>query len=331
MQVRRIAAVIGATALLSAAAACGQTGSASGSADDYPKGPISMTAPTEPGSGFDLTIRTLAQVLEKERIVTSPLTLQNRPGGLTTTYMNAMVEQYKGDDDKLSVASTSTVLLDVEKRSKHSLADVTMLGSLMLEQFAVATSADAPYDDLDSMFKELAKDPSAFPVAAPLEDSLVFILLAEEAGVDASKIKFVAYEGGGEQATAVLNGDVKVAVAGVSELKPLMTGGDLKGLAVVSEKPLPGLDIKTSTDQGYKTTLANWRLIYGPPNMPKYAVDYWTKALKEATSSKTWATVAKRNQWTTAFKTGAELESFVADTKAQIQAVADSLGRPIIP
>lgn len=329
MNIRRHAVALLSTALLITTAACGEQ--ASGSGENYPDGPVTITAPSEPGSGFDGAVRAVAEVMKKEGIVDAPMTVQNRPGGLSTTYLKAMVEQYEGDDDKLSVVSMSTVLLHLEERSKYGLDDVKMLSSLMSEYFMVVTAGSAPYDDLDAVFAELKKDPAAFPVAAQLEDSLVFILLAMEAGVDPSKIKFVTYEGGGEQATAVLNGDVKVAVAGISEFVGLVKSGDLKGLGVVSEEPVGDLDVPTSFQQGYKTTLANWRGLYGPPGMPGYAVEYWEGALKRMTESKSWAEVAKRNQWTTTFKTGDELKALIDETYQQVEQAKEGLGRPIIP
>lgn len=254
----RLATAI-AAGLLATTTGCsgGATGETSG--DDYPSGPITLTAPSDPGSGFDLSLRTVAEVAQKEGIVDAPLTVQNRPGGLTTTWEQALVNQHEGADDQVSIASLSTILLDVEGRSDYTLDDVTLLGSLMQENFAIVTSEDSPYEDLESVLSALEEDPSSVKVASQLEDTLAFALLAQEAGVDASDVTFVMYEGGGEQATAVMNGDVDIAVAGVSEFVGLMQSGDLEGLAVIGEDPVAGVDIPTSADLGYETEFANWR------------------------------------------------------------------------
>lgn len=326
----RLATAI-AAGLLATTTACsgGATGETSG--DDYPSGPITLTAPSDPGSGFDLTLRTVAKVAQKEGIVDAPLTVQNRPGGLTTTWEQALVNQHEGADDQVSIASLSTILLDVEGRSDYTLDDVTLLGSLMQENFAIVTGEDSPYEDLESVLSALEEDPSSVKVASQLEDTLAFALLAQEAGVDASEVTFVAYEGGGEQATAVMNGDVDIAVAGVSEFVGLMQSGDLEGLAVIGEDPVAGVDIPTSADLGYQTEFANWRALIGPPDMPEYAVEYWQDAIEQITTSESWAEIAERNHWTTTFRTGAELQDLVDTTTKQITTAEDDLGRTIIP
>lgn len=328
MKYSRIAAVA-AAGLLAVTTACSE--SSAGSADSYPSGPITLTAPSDPGSGFDLTLRTVAEVLDKQGSVDAPLTVQNRPGGLTTTWEKTMITQHEGADDQLSVASLSTILLDVEERSEYTLDDVTLLASLMQENFAIVASAESQYEDLDAVMEALREDPRSVKVASQLEDTLAFALLAAEAGVEASEVTFVFYEGGGEQATGVLNGDVDIAVAGASEFIGLMESGDLKGLAVVGEEPIEGLEVPASAELGYETEFANWRAIVGPPDMPEYAVDYWTDTLEEMTSSEAWAEVAQRHDWTTTFRTGEELQQLVDDTYQQIEDAEENLGRKILP
>ncbi|MFE4002507.1 tripartite tricarboxylate transporter substrate-binding protein [Nocardioides sp. YIM B13467] len=276
-------------------------------------------------------MRTVAEVAKTGSIVDAPLTVQNRPGGLTTTWEKTMITQHKGDDDQISVASLSTVLLDVEERSEYTLDDVTLLGGLVQENFAIVAAGDSQYQDLDAVMAALKKDPKSVKVASQLEDTLAFALLAEEAGVDASKVTFVSYEGGGEQATGVMNSDVDIAVAGVSEFVGLMQSGDLKGLAVIGKDAAPGLDVPTTADLGYETEFANWRALIGPPDMPAYAVDYWEDAIGKITSSDSWKKVAERNNWTTTYRTGDELQTLVDDTYKQITAAEDDLGRTIIP
>lgn len=326
-----VLSVVLSVGLLAATSACSGRAGGESSGDGYPSGAITLTAPTEPGSGFDLTLRTVAKVAKEEGIVEAPLTVQNRPGGMTTTWEQALIRKHKGDDDQLSVVSLATIVLDVEGRSDHTLHDVTLLGSLMQENFAIVADDDSDYKDLDSVLSALKKDPKSVKVASQLEDTLAFALLAQEAGVDTGEVGFVTYEGGGEQASGVMNGDVDIAIAGVSEFIGLMESGDLQGLAVIGKDPIAGLDVPTSADLGYKTEFANWRAIIGPPDMPDYAVDYWKSAIEKITASGSWASIAKRNHWTTKFLTGRELEDLVDTTTEQITTAEDELGRKIIP
>ncbi|MGH3659757.1 MAG: tripartite tricarboxylate transporter substrate-binding protein, partial [Micromonosporaceae bacterium] len=149
----------------------------------------------------------------------------------------------------------------------------------------------------------------------------------DAAGGDASKINFVAYEGGGDQSAALLSGDIQVAIAGTSEFLPLIESGELRALTVIGEDRLPGLpDVPTAVEQGFDVTISNWRGIYGPPGMPDYAVTYWRDALERVVASPSWAAAAEKNQWVTTFMVGDELNAYLEKTNQQVTAAFEKIG-----
>ncbi|MFE7278685.1 MULTISPECIES: tripartite tricarboxylate transporter substrate binding protein [Streptomyces] len=298
---------------------CTTTDDEASDGSDYPSGSITMTAGADPGSGFDLTIRSVVEALKKEKIVDVPLPVENRPGASGAVWLAQMVERHRKADDEISVTSLSMMANELKGTSKYGYKDVTMLARLMTEYYVVVTAADSPYKDVGSVLSALRKKPDSVTVGAASDDQVPFGLLVSAAGADPRKVKYVEYQGGGDQTTALLNGDVDVAIAGVSEFSAVLKSGDLNGLAVLSEKRLPGLDVPTAAEQGYNVTLANWRGIYGPPDMPAYAVKYWQDALKRAVRSDTWKRIAKRNQWNTTFMTGDTLSAFLAQTQASVR------------
>lgn len=320
MKLSRIAAAVTASVLTIGVAGCSQQGPSQSSSQNYPNRPIEIIAPADPGSGFDSTARAVAEVLQKENLVNVPLTVQNRPGGIGVTALNAMVQQHAGRDDMLQIGSLSVNYNKATGATKFDTTDVTMLAQLMIENFAVVTTPDAPYNDLNGLFAEIKKSPAGFPIAAQLDDTMVFSLLAQQAGINPADLNFIAYDGGGEQTTALLNGDVKAALATYSEFKPLLDASQLKGLAIVAEEPVEGVDIPTSTSQGFNVSIANWRGVYGPPEMPDYAVTYWTDVLQKMVATPAWKQIAERNQWTTDLKTGDELTTYLTSIQEQVDA-----------
>ncbi|MDQ0826129.1 MULTISPECIES: tripartite tricarboxylate transporter substrate binding protein [unclassified Arthrobacter] len=301
------------------ATGCGGNASTTGSEEKYPDRPINMTVGGAPGSGFDLTLRTLTEVLGKNKIVDVPTPIDNRPGADGGLWASQMIDKYSGADDRLSVTSLVMMTNHARGKSEFNYDDVTMIAQLMTENFAVVTNKDSGYGDLPAVLNAVVSDPGSVPVGAASDDQMPFALLVEAAGGDASKINFVAYEGGGEQSTALLSGDIDVAIAGSSELLPLITSGDLKALAVVGKERYEKLsDVPTTTELGYDVTIANWRGIYGPPNMPDYAVKYWQNAIKEALETKEWRDAAEKNQWVTSYRTGEDLNTFLKETNQQV-------------
>jgi putative tricarboxylic transport membrane protein len=60
-------------------------------------------------------------------------------------------------------------------------------------------------------------------------------------------------------------------------------------LAVSSPNRLDRIpNVPTWRELGIDTTIYHWRGIYGPPEMPKVAYDYWNKKFGEMVKTKTW-------------------------------------------
>ncbi|TRW86417.1 tripartite tricarboxylate transporter substrate binding protein [Mycolicibacterium sp. 018/SC-01/001] len=279
-----------------------------------------MTAGAGPGSGFDLTIRSVVDALQTEHIVNVPLPVQNRPGNSGSDFLATMVEQYREADDQLSVASLATMMNQVRGASRYGYTDVTMIARLMTEYFVVVTSPGSPYQNLTDLMAAIKADPARVTVGAASDDEAPFDLLVNAAGGDPRAVRYVAHEGGGAQTAALLAGEVQVALGGVSEFVDQIRGGQLRALGVLSEDRLPGLETPTARKQGLDVTLANWRGIYGPPAMPQYAVDYWRQALATVVESPTWKSIAERSGFTTTFMVGDQLQTFLADTQADVEA-----------
>jgi putative tricarboxylic transport membrane protein len=297
-------------------------------APPYPSGPVTMTAGANPGSGFDITIRSVVEVLEKDGIVKVPLPVQNKPGGSGADFLATMVEQFGGADDQVSVTSLAMMINELRGASKYGYDDVTMIARLVTEYFVVVTAPGTPYANLTDLVAAIENGPGQVAVGAANDDQAPFDLLVTAAGGDASAVTYVPFEGGGgDQVAALRNGDVDVAIGGVSEFVDLIESGELRALGVLAEKRLPGLDVPTAREQGLDVTLSNWRGLYGPPDMPAAAVSYWQSALGEMVGTPTWKQVAERNHFTTTFMTGDEFQSFLADTQADVTAALDEQGQ----
>jgi putative tricarboxylic transport membrane protein len=238
-----------------------------------------------------------------------------------------MVEGYRGADDQISVTSLSMMTNQLRGTSKYGYRDVTMIARLMTEYFMVVSRPDAPFQNLGDLLSAVKSDPSRVAVGAALDDQAPFDLLVSAAGGDPSTIHYVTHEGGGDQSAALASGEIGVAVGGVSEFIGQVKTKELRGLGVLAENRLPGLDVPTAREQGLDVTLSNWRGLYGPPDMPAYAVDYWRQALAKMVDTPTWKDIAQRSQFTTTFMVGEEFQTFLAQTQADVEAALQAARR----
>lgn len=74
-------------------------------------------------------------------------------------------------------------------------------------------------------------------------------------------------------------------------------------------------------------TLSNWRGLYGPPDMPEFAVASWQKKLGEMVESPTWKQIAERSQFTTTFMVGDDFQAFLAKTRADVKSALEAAGQ----
>ena len=318
-----IGALLAASLLLTSCQDAEQDSGAAG----YPSGPITMTAGANPGSGFDITIRSVVEALQKENLVEVPLPVQNRPGAIGAVFLATMVEKYKGADDQVSVTSLAMMMNELRGMSEYGYDDVTMIARLITEYYVVVTGPNSSYTNLADVMTAIQADPGSVAVGAATDDQAPFDLLVAAAGGDPAAINYVSFEGGGDQTTALLNGDIDVAIGGVSEFTSLITSDALTALGVLSEARLPGIDAPTAREQGLDVTLSNWRGLYGPPEMPEFAVTFWQKALGEMVESAAWKEIAERNQFITTFMIGDEFQTFLAETQTDLKAALEEAGQ----
>ncbi len=304
------------------------TSEGTGGGGEYPSGAVRLVAPAEPGSGWDLTARTVAEVLEKEKLIDHPLPVENRVGATGAVWLSQMVNDYAGEDDVVAVTSTPIMSNYLRGDSDYQYTDVTMIARFITEYYMVAVAANSEYQNLEDLLNAVAETPGEVPVGAAGDDRLPFALLVQAAGGDPQEINFVAYEGGGEQTTALLNGDIAAATAGVSEFRGQIEAGDLRGLTVLKDERLepPLDDIPTAPEEGYDVTLDNWRGLYGPPDMPEEAVTYWADTLEEMVGTEDWKQAAEKNQWDTTYMRGEEMRAYLQKTNAEVKDAMEATG-----
>ena len=145
-------------------------------------------------------------------------------------------------------------------------------------------------------------------------------MLAREVGVDAAKINYVPFRGGGEAVAAILGGNVTVGGSGYSEFQQYIESGKMRPIAVTSPKRLKGINIPTMIEQGYSIDIGNWRGVYAPAGLTDAQRKALTDMVLKATKSKSWAASLEENNWTSAWMANPEFDDFVDREFASLRA-----------
>ncbi|STT04344.1 Tricarboxylate transport protein TctC [Klebsiella michiganensis] len=152
------------------------------------------------------------------------------------------------------------------KFGRYGVDDVRWLASVGTDYGMIAVRADSPWKDLPSFMAAMEKNPASIVIGAGAsigsQDWMKAALLAQKANVDPHKMRYVAFEGGGEPVTALLGNHVQAVSGDLSEMVPYLQGNKIRVLAVFANERLPGdlADVPTAKEQGYDLV---WPIIRG--------------------------------------------------------------------
>jgi len=312
--------------VLAALAASGAAGPA------FPDRAVEIIAPAGAGGGWDTLSRLTAKVLSDEKLVTQPITVTNMPGGSGAVAIAHVVTRRKGDAYSLIAFSPALTLTIVNRNTPYAYKDVTPIIALSADYGVLVVRKDSTINNLRTLMQVLRTNPDNGVVAggsAPGSlDHIIFAKAAKAAGVDALKVRYIPYQGGGEAMASLLGGSASVLSTGASEVLSQVRAGQVRVLAIFSEQRLGGLfrDVPTAIEQGYNVTFPIWRGFYGPPDMPASAVKFWEETLSKMSKSKGWDKVLTDTQWFPFVVSGDRFRRFLDEDTRGFEALLRELG-----
>lgn len=298
--------------------------SSSGDAE-YPSKNIEIIAPATPGGGWDATARAIQNVLDKEGIVEQNMNVVNKPGG-----GGEVGWQYlKGKDaHDISVNSSLVIANNLLGQSELTYEDFTPLAILATEWISIAVPEKSDIKDGIDLLDRLKEDPASLTIAVgPAlgnNDHLSFVRVAEEYGVDVSKLRFLVYESGGDVLTALLGGHVDLATFSLSESLEQNEAGNIRVLATTADETIDG--IPSWQDQGIDFTFPHWRGLMGPPDMTEEEIAYWDNALSEMVETEGWKNVLENNGWNDYYMNSKETKAFLDEQNEMYKELIDKAG-----
>lgn len=191
-------------------------------------------APAAPGGGWDGTARAMKEVMQAEGIAAS-VQVQNVPGAGGTVGLAQFASTGAGDPGQLIVGGYVMVGAILTNVSPATLSDVAPIARLRGEAVGIAVSASSPIQNISELVEMMKADPGPVSWAggsAGGVDHITVGLLAKAAGVDPTKINYVAFSGGGEALAAILGNQVTVGISGVGAFLPQVEAGTTRMLAV---------------------------------------------------------------------------------------------------
>lgn len=314
-------------ALLSTAACAPQAGS--DAAAEYPQRPIELVVPFDAGGSTDIAARVLAETVSND--FGTPVNVVNKPGADQMTGVDYVRSGAPNGYTLLADGAGSSSLQSLVSNLPYEWDDRTFVSRVLVGPHAYAAGKQSQAADLQDVMDQVKQNPSQFSIAwlggASTSDYAMLQLLVE-AGVNPAHVKRVPFQSSGEAMTAAASGDVDLAAGGASSTFSLAQSGDLKVLAVTSEKPVEQLpDVPTTAELDMpQLDILYWVGISGPPELPDAVQQTLIDAIQSATKDEQFQQKAEGIAMTPEVISGKEFENFVHEEASTFQELSDKIG-----
>jgi putative tricarboxylic transport membrane protein len=284
---------------------------------------MKMMIPANPGGGWDTTGRAFGKALQDAGLASS-VQYENKGGAAGALGLAQFVNASKGDPHSLLVMGAVMLGGIITGKPPVSLSQATPIARLISEYNVFVVHGASPLKTMQDVIDQLKKDPGSVKWGGGSRGATEHIaaaMIARDVGVDATKINYVPFRGGGEATAAILGGNVTIGGSGFSEFQPYLESGKMRAIAVTSPQRIKGLNAPTLKELGINVEIGNWRGLYAPPGITAEQRKALTDMVVQATKSKSWAESIEKNGWTPALLAGPEFDAFVDREFATLRAI----------
>lgn len=280
-------------------------------AGPYPEKNIEFVTHSAPGGGSDIFARHIANLLEKEKIVSVPLVVVNKSGGSGAVAV-AYVAPKKGEAYTLFATSPGIYATLVKGEVKASLEDFTPICSLIQDPNVLVVRADAPYKNVKEFIAEARKKRKGLSLGLSSlggGDHAIAIRMGETTGVE---FNIISFKQGTEAIMAIMGGHVDFGLSSPGETAGQIESGQLRVLATATDRRLPQMpNVPTLKEEGVDVSYTSIRGIIGPKDMPRDAVKYWESAFQKLTQTQSWKKYVEKETVLDAYMGSAEFGKFL--------------------
>jgi putative tricarboxylic transport membrane protein len=287
---------------------------------------LKMMIPANPGGGWDQTGRSLAAAMQSAKLV-SGVQFDNKGGAAGAIGLAQFVNAAKGDPNAVMIGGMVMVGGTYLQKSPVTLAQVTPLARLTSEWEVIVVPASSPHKTMADLVKAFKADPGKVSWgggSAGGTDHILAGLIAQSVGVEAKRVNYVAFKGGGEAVAAIIGGHVTAGVSGIGEFAEHVKSGKMRALAQSGPQKVDG--IPSLKEQGIDVVLGNWRGIFAAPGITPAQQAALVKLVQDATGTPAWKGTLEKMGWSGEFLAGDAFKAFLEQDTKRIAGIIDSLG-----
>ena len=283
-----------------------------------PTKPIEFVIPAGAGGGADQMARLIAGIAEKHKLSPRPFIVVNKSGGAGAEGF-LHVKGKKGDAHTIIITLSNLFTTPLHTGVPFSWKDLTPVARLALDQFILWVNAETPYKTAKEYLAAVKQKNGTMKMGgtgSAQEDQILTIMLEQAQGV---KFTYVPFKGGGEVCVNLVGKHIDSTVNNPIEcvshwkanrVRPLAVF-DTERITVGEWKNIPTIKEALGSDVHYLML----RAIFGAPDMPKDAVDWYVGFLRKVTETPDWKKYMEDGALKPAFASGAEYVKWVEENE----------------
>jgi putative tricarboxylic transport membrane protein len=297
-----------------------------------PSKQIETVVHTGPGGGSDLFARAIAELLQKEKLISQRMQVVNKPGGGPAVAMSYLAEK-KGETHTIGFFTGIWVTNPLTTaEATTTVKDLTPIVRLVLEPAVIAVKADAPYKNMKDFIDAAKKNPKQLAQSGgsiTSRDNLMRLLIQKATG---AQWNFISFPSGGERLSNLLGGHVQMMVIEPQEAGEQIRAGNLRVIASLTEKRMAALpNVPTIKEQGIDIPLIpQARGVLAPPAVPREVVQYWEGVFDRFEKTATWKQYLEQNQFEDGYLKGPALSKFFDELTVQMREVLKEAGAKVV-
>jgi tripartite-type tricarboxylate transporter receptor subunit TctC len=308
---RRVIALISTVSVLALTAA-------SAAAAWEPTKQIEFVIPAGTGGGADQMARLIHGIAEKHKLSPRPIVVVNKSGGAGAEGF-LHVKGKKGDAHTIIITLSNLFTTPLHTGVPFNWKELTPIARLALDQFILWVNAEAPYKTAKEYVNAVKEKPGQFKMGgtgSAQEDQIITIQLEQALGL---KLTYVPFKGGGEVCVNLVGKHIDSTVNNPIECVSHWKANRVRPLAVFDIARIPEPDWKdiptVKEALGADIAYLMLRGIFGPPDMPKDAVEWYVGFLKKVTETPEYKEYVSKGALRPAFATGPEFVKWVEENE----------------
>jgi tripartite-type tricarboxylate transporter receptor subunit TctC len=287
---------------------------ASASAQDWPAKAVRIIVPFGPGATPDTIARLIADRLQQR--LGQNFIVENKPGASGMTGTDA-VAKAEPDGYTIGVSIGGPLAINTLLFSKmpyDPFKDVALITMLTTQPSALTVPASLGVNSVAELVALIRRDPGKYNFGSIGNGSLSHLAMEAIAQKSNAKLVHVPYGSSPQAMTALIRGDVQMAVMPAISVVPHVESGAVKMLAVTTPKRsllLP--NVPTLKESGIDVEADAWNGLIAPAGTPDAVVKTIQREVVEAINSPELKA-----------KFAAQIMEPVGNTPAQFKAQIDS-------